>query len=136
MTPPIRALRAALLARCAGDATLAGLMGGAATIHDEPPRDAVPVYAVFGDSEARDASTSTEGGHEQDLAVHLWGRPGSAASALAAGERMAELLGDAPLAPAGHRLIRLSVVSLAVEREERSRLARVVLRLRAVTEAL
>lgn len=136
MTPPLLALRAALLARCAGDATLAGLMGGAATIHDEPPRDAAPVYAVFGDAEVRDASTSTEGGHEQDLAIHLWGKPGSAAAALAAGERMAELFGDAPLSPLGHRLVRLSVTSLAVEREERSRLARAVLRLRAVTEAL
>ena len=68
MTSPILALRAAILARCAGDAPLGALLGGSALVHDEPPPDAAPVYAVFGEAEARDASSSTERSHEQDLA--------------------------------------------------------------------
>lgn len=134
MTSPILALRAAILARCAADPPLAALLGGAATIHDEPPAGAAPVYAVFGEAEARDASTSTERAHEQDLAIRVWARPGSAASALAAAERIAELLDDADLALSGHRLIRLTMTALGIDREPRSHIARAVLRLRAVTE--
>jgi hypothetical protein len=134
MTSPILALRAAILARCTGDATLAAMLGGAAAIHDEPPAAAVPVYAVFGEGEARDASTSTERGHEQDLAIRIWARPGSAASALAAAERIAELLDGAELSLTGHRLVGLSMTALEIGREERTNLARAVLRLRAVTE--
>jgi hypothetical protein len=134
MTSPILALRAAILVRCAADAVLADLLGGTAAIHDEPPPGAVPVYAVFGEAEARDASTSTERAHEQDLAIRIWARPGSAASALAAAERLAELLDDADLTLAGHRLVRLAVTAIETGREGRSNLARALLRLRAVTE--
>ncbi|MDB5560388.1 MAG: hypothetical protein JWQ36_3322 [Enterovirga sp.] len=134
MTSPILALRAAILARCAGDAALAAMLGGTASIHDEPPAGAVPVYAVWGEAEARDASSSTEHGHEQDLAIRIWARPGSAASALAGAERMAELLDDGALSLTGHRLVRLSMTALEIGREDRTNLARAVLRLRALTE--
>ncbi len=136
MTSPILPLRAAILARCGPDPTLAGLMGGAVHLWDEPPRNAPPLYGVFGPCEARDASTSSDRGHEQELSLVVWARPGSAASALAAAERMAELLDDAPLAPAGHRLVHLSVTSLAADRDGETNLARATLRLRAVTEIL
>ncbi len=136
MTSPILALRAAILARCAGDVPLAALLGGSPLIHDEPAPSAAPVYAVFGEAEARDASGSTERSHEQDLAIRIWARPGSAASALAAAERMAELLDDADLSLAGHRLIRLSMSAIEIGREERTNQARAVLRLRAVTELI
>lgn len=134
MISPILALRAAILERCAGDAALASMLGGPPTVHDEPPPGAVPVYAVFGEAEARDASTSSERGHEQDLAIRVWARPGSAASALQVAELMAELLDDADLPLAGHRLVRLAMTAIEIGREERSQLARAVLRLRAVTE--
>ena len=136
MTSPILPLRAAILARCTADEPLAELLGGSAVIHDEPPPGAVPVYAVFGEAEARDASSSTERGHEQDLAIRIWAKPGSAASALVAAERLAELLDDAELSLAGHRLVLLRVAAIEIDREDRSNLARAVLRLRAITEVL
>ncbi len=134
MTSPILALRQAILAAAQADPDLAALMGGAARLYDEPPRAAEPVYAVFGDVSAEDASTSSERGHEQDLALVVWSREGSARSGLEAAERLAAILDEAPLVLAGHRLANLRVTSVAVDRDRDTGLARATLRLRAVTE--
>ena len=136
MNSPILALRAAVLAATQGDAELATLMGGAVRIHDEPPRAAEPVYAVFGDASARDWSTGSDRGHEQDAAIVVWAREGSARSALLAAERIAALLDGAALALAGHRLVNLRVAGIEVRREAGTNLARVTLRMRAVTEVI
>jgi hypothetical protein len=105
MTSPILALRAAVLTAVQGDAALAALMGGSVRLHDEAPRAAEPVYAVFGEVTASDASTGTERAHEQRLTLVVWAREGSARSGLEAAERLAALLDDAPLALAGHRAL-------------------------------
>ena len=84
MTSPILALRAAILAAAQGDAELAGLMGDGVRFYDEPPRAAEPVYAVFGDVRARDWSTGSDRGHEQDASIIVWGHEGGARSALLA----------------------------------------------------
>jgi hypothetical protein len=136
VTAPILALRAAILAATQDDAALAGLMGGAVRIYDEPPRAAEPVYAVFGDASVRDWSTGSDRGHEHDAAIVVWGRVGSARSALLAAERIAALLDGAALAPAGHRLVNLRVADTEVGRDDATNLARVTVRLRAVTEAI
>jgi hypothetical protein len=136
MTSPILALRAAILAATQGDAELAALMGGAVRIHDEPPRAAEPVYAVFGDAGARDWSTGSDRGHEQDATLVVWAREGSARSALLAAERMAALLDGAPLPLVGHRLVDLRVADIDVRRDGGANLAQVTLRLRAVTEVI
>ena len=136
MTSPILALRQAILAAAQADPDLAALMGGAARLYDEPPRAAEPVYAVFGDVSAEDASTSSERGHEQDLALVVWSREGSARSGLEAAERLAAILDEAPLVLAGHRLANLRVTSIAADRDRDTGLARATLRLRAVTEVM
>jgi hypothetical protein len=59
-TSPLLALRAAILAYLAVDATLARLMGGSLRLTDEPPGGAAPVYALFGDAEIRDDCKLTE----------------------------------------------------------------------------
>jgi hypothetical protein len=134
MSGPILALRAAILARLSADPELAALMGGALRLHDEPPRAAEPVYAVFGDAAARDASSDLSEGHEHAAAIVVWATPGSAKTALVAAERMADLLHDAALALAGHRLLR--VAAIECERDDKTNLARATLRLRAVTEVI
>jgi len=136
MSGPILALRAAILARLSADAELAALMGGALRLHDEPPRAAEPVYAVFGDAAARDASSDLSEGHEHAAAIVVWATPGSAKTALVAAERMADLLHDAALALAGHRLVLLRVAAIECERDDKTNLARATLRLRAVTEVI
>jgi hypothetical protein len=105
-------------------------------LHDEPPRAAEPVYGVFGSVTAKDWSTDTDRGHEQDLALVLWAKAGSSRSALLAAERLAILLDDAALALDGHRLVNLRVTATDAVRDKESNLTRVTLRLRAVTEVL
>jgi hypothetical protein len=136
VTSPILALRAAVLAHAGADAALLELMGGTLRLHDEPPRAAEPIYAVFGDVTAEDWSTDLDRGHEQHLALVIWSREGSARSGLDAAERFAALLDGADLPLPGHRLVNLRVTAIAAARDDKSGLARVTVRLRAVTEAL
>jgi len=133
---PILALRQALLARLTGDGDLAAAMGGAVHLYDETPRAAPPIYAVFGDARARDWPGDLMEGHEQEVSIVLWARPGSSASALVAADLMAESLHDAALTLVDHRLVSLRVTACEISRDERSGLGRAVLRLRAVTERL
>lgn len=134
MSSPILPLRAAIRVACLTDLTLDDLMGGDPGPHDEPPRGAPPIYAVFGDAALRDRSTSSDRGHEQDVAIVLYAKAGSAASALRAAGRMADILDEAALTLSGHHLVRLSVTAIDSDRDPETRLARVTLRLVAVTE--
>ncbi len=134
MTSPVLALRQAIIDAASGDAVLKSLMGGALRLYDEPPRGAEPVYALFGDVTAADWSTDFSRGHEQDLGLVVWSEPGGARRALAAAERFAAILDDAPLALDGHRLVNLRMTELAATRDKDSGLTHVALRLRAVTE--
>jgi hypothetical protein len=133
---PILALRAAILARLSADAELAALMGGALRLHDEPPRAAEPVYAVFGDAVARDWANDGGRGHEHELAIVVWATPGSAKSALAAAERAADLLHDASLVLSGHRLVLIRATAIESDRDAKTNLARATLRLSALTDVV
>jgi hypothetical protein len=134
MTSPVLTLRRAILDQAGADAELIGLMGGALRLHDEPPRAAEPVYALFGDVTAEDWSTDFDRGHEQSLSLVIWAARGSARTALAVAERFAAILDDASLALEGHRLVNLRVTELASTRDKDTQLTRVSLSLRAVTE--
>lgn len=130
---PILPLRAAILARCAGDATLLAALGGSFRFHDEPPRAAEGVYAVFGEARAKDWSTGSDAGHDQEIAIAVWSKPGGSKGALLAAERIASLLHEAPLILVGHRLVSLRVVAVETARSDKAP-ARVTVRLRALTE--
>ena len=134
MSAPALALRAAIRTRCLADAVLASLMGGLVRLYDEPPHGAQPVYALFGDAETRDWSSSSDRGHEHLVALVVWATPGSAASGLAVADRLATLLDDAPLTLAGHRLVQRAVTATESARDDKTGLTRIVLRLRAATE--
>jgi hypothetical protein len=123
-----------MLAHLAADAALAGLMGGAVRIYDEPPRAAAAVYAVFGEAEARDWSTGSDRGHEHVAALVVWAKEGSAKSALAAAERIADLLDGAAPALDGHRLVLMRAAAIEADRDARTNLARATVRITALTE--
>jgi hypothetical protein len=135
VTSPVLALRRAILDTASADAELVALMGGSLRLHDEPPRAAAPVYAVFGDVTAQDWSTDFDRGHEQDATIVVWAERGSARTALDVAERFAAILDDAALALDGHRLVNLRVTEVSATRDKDSRLTRVSISLRAVTEA-
>lgn len=130
MTGPVLALRAAVLAHLSADAVLVALLDAPA-IHDEPPARASGVHVVFGEVTCE---PDTEGVAVQALEIVVSGRPGSAASALMAADRIAALLDGADLALEGAALANLTLTRLTATREAASGLARVALRLRAVTE--
>jgi hypothetical protein len=136
MTSPVLALRRAILDAAAADAELRALMGGTLRLYDEPPRGAEPVYALFSDVRATDWSTDLDRGHEQNLGIVIWSERGGARTALAVAKRFDTILDGASLALDGHRLINLRVTELSSERDKDSGLARVTLRLRAVTEVV
>lgn len=129
-TNPLLAMRAAILVHLASDAALAALMGGTFRLHDEPPRGATPVYAIFGEGEARDDSVLGARRHWHQLDLAVIGRPGSSRSALEAAERIAARLDDAPLA-----LVLIRVAAIACAREEKTGEIRATIGLDAVTEA-
>lgn len=133
---PLLALRAAILERLAADPALLALMGGSLRLYDEPPRAAEPVYAVFEDAAVRDASVDGAPRHAHAVRIAVWGRAGAARPALEAAERIAVLLDDAPLVLDGHHLVRLRVAAVEAGRDPRGRLARVVVALDGITEAL
>jgi hypothetical protein len=136
MTGPVLALRRAILDAASGDAELRALMGGSLRLYDEPPRGAEPVYALFGDVKAEDWSTDLDRGHVQNMDLVIWSEKGGARTALMAADRFFAILDDAPLPLQGHQLVNLRVMELTSARDKDSGLARVTLRLRAVTEVV
>lgn len=132
----ILALRKAIIAYLSGDTVLATLMGGSVRLYDEPPRAIEGVYAVFGNATLNDTSTYSTRMFEQECDIITWGKAGLASSALAAANRIAELLHDAPLTLSGLQLISLSVKQTDIKRERASGLTRATVSLTAVTEAV
>lgn len=134
MTGAILSLRAAVQARLGADAALTALIG-AGRIFDEPPRGLAGLYVVHGDVEARDGSTGTEAGCEQEFSLIVWaGQSGSSRQALEAARLIVAVLDEAALQPAGHVLVDLRWLSTRLARDPRSGLPNLTLRFRAVTE--
>ncbi|KPF65507.1 hypothetical protein IP69_17575 [Bosea sp. AAP35] len=136
MSDAILSVRAAIQARLEADADLAALIGPG-RIHDEAPRAARGVYIVHGDVEARDWSTGSDRGCEQDVGLTIWaGESGSSRLALEAAALAVALLDEALLTLSGHRLVNLRWRSSRLARDGATGLAFVTVRFRAVTEAL
>lgn len=136
MSDAILPLRAAIQSFLSAHPGLTAAIG-AGRVHDEAPRAARGVYIVHGEVEARDWSTGSDMGCEQDLSLVVWaGESGSARQALEAAAIIATALHEASLTLAGHRLINLRWRSSRLARDARTGLAFVSMRLRAVTEAL
>jgi hypothetical protein len=133
MSGPARALQAAVFSVLSADAELAGLLGGA-RIYDGAPRNAEAPYLHLGEVSARDWSTATEAGTEISFAVVAWSRQPGRSEALAAAERVRELLHDAALDLDGFRLVNLRHVATETARAEKPEGRRAVARFRAVVE--
>lgn len=130
---PVVALRKAILAHLAGDAALAGALGGA-KVYDEAPRDVEPPYVLFADAQMRDWSTTSSRGAEQFLALSAISTQRGSRQALDIAQRIVDLLDEAPLVLDGHDLVDLRFLTIETRREQNGRLARVNLRFRATTE--
>lgn len=136
MSDAILALRAAVQMHLTADADLTELMGPD-RVFDEAPRAARGLYLVHGEVEARDWSTGSDRGCEQEFALVVWAaRSGSSRQALEAAARIVAALDQVDLILDGHALVNLRWLSSRLARETRNGLPHVTLRFRAVTEML
>ena len=134
MSDAILALRAAVQARLVANAALTTLIGPD-RIFDEAPRAARGIYVVHGEVEARDWSTGSDRGCEQEFALVVWaGQSGSSRQALEAAGLIVAALDGSGLALDGHVLVNLRWLSSRLAREPRGGLPSVTLRFRAATE--
>jgi hypothetical protein len=132
----ILALRAAVQARLVADSALTGLIGPN-RVFDEAPRAARGLYVVHGEVEARDWSTGSDQGCEQEFTLVVWAaESGSSRQALEAAGLIVAALHEADLVLDGHVLINLRWLSSRLVREARKGLPCVAIRFRAVTETL
>lgn len=136
MSDAILALRTAVQARLAVDTGLTTLIGPG-RIFDEAPRAARGLYVVHGEVEARDWSTGSDRGCEQEFALVVWAaQSGSSRQALEAAGLVVAALDQADLALDGHALVNLRWLSSRLAHETRNGLPQVTIRFRAVTETL
>jgi hypothetical protein len=133
MSAPAEALQKAVFATLAGDATLAGLLGGA-KVYDGAPRNAAAPYVHLGELVARDWSTATEAGSEITFAVVVWSRAEGRIEGIAIADRVTALLHDQDLAVEGFTLVNLRHVATETARVDKPEGRRVVARFRAVVE--
>jgi hypothetical protein len=129
------ALRSAIRDRLVADAALIARLGGP-KVFDETPRSAETPYITFGEATARDWSSDGVRGHEHLLSLQVWSREGGDREALEIAALLDDLLDDASLALAGHRLVLLRVMAQDAVRPGREALRRIALRLRALTEVV
>ena len=130
---PLIALRTAVRARLVGDAGLTALLGGE-RVYDEAPRGATLPYVTFAEAAARAWPEGGSPGHAHEFSLVAWSEQGGDSEALAIVDAMAALLDDAPLAPAGHRLVLLRVAAQETARPDAEGRRRATLRLEALTE--
>jgi hypothetical protein len=127
------ALRSAIHDALVADTALAATLGGA-KIYDEPPRNAAFPYVTLGDARVTDASADGGPTQEHQLTLHAWSRQGGHKEAHVITGALLAALDDAPLAPAGHRLVNLRFTIADIRREADGRTYHALVRFRAVTE--
>ena len=104
---PLNPLQKALLARLRGDATLAGLLGGASKVVDQPPETGVKPYVRIGDHTSTDDSDLTSFGRNVVETFHIWTKARSNGPGQDIAARIVELLDRRPadLVVDGHRVV-------------------------------
>jgi hypothetical protein len=127
------ALRAAIHDALVADSGIRAALGGA-RIYDAPPRDAAFPYVTLGDSRLLDASSDDGPTQEHQLTLHAWSRQGGHKEAHVIAGALLQALDDAPLTPAGHRLVNLRFALADIRRESDGRTYHALVRFRAVTE--
>ncbi|CAN5417162.1 DUF3168 domain-containing protein [soil metagenome] len=127
------ALRAAIHDTLVVDSGLAAALGGA-RVYDVPPREAAFPYVTLGEARIVDASVDDGATQEHLLTLHAWSRQGGHKEAHAIAAALLQALDDAPLTPAGHRLVNLRFTVADIRREADGRTYHALVRFRAVTE--
>ena len=129
------ALQAAIHAALLSDPALRAALGGP-RVYDTAPREAAFPYVTLGEVRIVDASVDDGSTQEHLLTLHAWSRQGGHKEAHVIAGALLQALDDAPLAPAGHRLVNLRFAIADIRREADGRTYHALVRFRAVTEPL
>ncbi len=127
------ALQESVYQRLLGDATLAGLVGGA--IHDAVPPGEVPgTYVSLGPEGARERSDQTHHGAEHRFVVSVVTDASGFQTAKEAAAAISDALVDAPLVLSRGRLIGLDFLRARARRVQNGDVRRIDLTFRARVE--
>ncbi len=118
-----------------GDAALVSLLGGA-HVFDDVPHDAAFPYLTFGRTTVRDWSTGDDEGHEHLLTLHVWSHGNGRRETHEIMSTIEDVLHDAPLSVAGHKLVNLRHEFSDAQRDADGETYHGILRYRAVTEPM
>ena len=129
------ALQAAIHAALLSDPALRAALGGP-RVYDAAPREAAFPYVILGDARILDASGDDAPLQEHQLTLHAWSRQGGHKEAHVITGALLQALDEAPLSPAGHRLVNLRFAIADIRREADGRTYHSLVRFRAVTEPL
>jgi hypothetical protein len=135
MSLPAIALKQAIRTALLADAGLIALLGTGG-VFDEVPRGRPTPFIVFGETSTRDASTTSGRAHETTLTIFALSGAGGQLEAQKIAAMVENLLHDASLVLAGHRLINLTLIASESRRERNLESTRATLRFRAYTERI
>jgi hypothetical protein len=127
------ALQAAVYARLAADATVAGLVGAAVFVM-APGGPLPPLYVALGSEDATDRSDATGRGAAHDLTVSVIGKGGGFAQAKAAAAAVSDALIDADLTLTRGHLVSLQFLNAKARIAGDGQTRRIDLRFRARVE--
>jgi hypothetical protein len=100
-------LHAAIYAALTADAALKALVGDPARVYDDVPEGTPFPYVTLGEISTLDWSTASEIAFEHRLTLHIWSRYGGRKEIRDITAAIHDVLHDADLALAGHRLVSL-----------------------------
>lgn len=127
------ALQTSIYQALTGDAGLVALLSGP-NVFDGPPRDVAYPFVTFGQSTARDWSTSTEDGEEHIVTLHVWAQGGSRHLAQAIVNAIRRVLHGSALPLSDYRLVNIRQEFCETRREPEREIVHGIVRFRAVTE--
>ena len=129
------ALQQSIFAKLTTDAAVLSLLGGP-RLYDDTPQNAEFPYLTFGQSVARDWSTSTDAGDEHTVTLHAWSRGKGRRETFAILGAIQTALHDQTLVLDGHRLINLRHDFSDARRDPDGETLHGIARFRAITEPL
>lgn len=135
MPSAIVELQKAIHAALVTDEALVAAMG-TVQLHDQvPPQTPFP-YLAFGRASTRDHGDGTTEGIEHDFSIHVWSQARGRREAARLAHLVEARLHDAALTLDGHALVNLRATGCETRFDAAVPAHHVVLRLRAVTQAL
>lgn len=126
-------LQKAVFATLAGDPALVARLG-TGRIHDHAPAQLAFPNVTFGRFTLTDHSTSTEGGDEHLMTIHVWSEAGGKREVFEIADLVRRVLDDRPLSVSGQHLVFLRFEAMEVRFDASAGVHHGALRFRAVTE--